>query len=196
MKISTEVSEPTPARGLRVGSFEVPPFNTRRVATGIELRDGESFAIAGLLRDDVTEVISEFPGFGDIPILGALFRSTEFERKKTELLIIATPHLIVPHSGGRPALPTDHFSVPSAVEFFFMGSMEGSPGEGREGSAGSLSDEASHTGAKPAEVEHALELSSVPMQTEDRGLAFRVFDSFAGAIGHALDLSGAEGELR
>ena len=183
MDVSTEVSEPNLTLGLETAGYTVPAFNTRRAATGVELADGESFAIAGLLRDDVTEVIAEFPGFGEIPVLGALFRSTQFERKKTELVIIATPRLVKPTRGKRPPLPTDGFTPPSAVEFFLKGSIEGEP----RVDAGEVS-------AGPNSTLGGAPTPQATPGSEEVGAAGRQ-SGFAGAFGHAIDLSRAEGEL-
>lgn len=125
LAMTAEVSEPDLTLGARVGGFVVPAFTTRRAATGIELGDGQSFAVAGLLREDVKELAHRFPFIGDIPILGALFSSTRFEKNETELVMIVTPRLVKPLPPGRPELPTDHFVEPNAFEFFFLGSLEG-----------------------------------------------------------------------
>jgi pilus assembly protein CpaC len=98
---------------------------TRRVSTTVELADGQSFAIAGLLRDDVREIVRKFPVLGDIPILGTLFRSTNFQRNETELVIIVTPHLVKPLNMGKQTLPTDSFVVPNDFEWYLLGSLEG-----------------------------------------------------------------------
>lgn len=126
MNVSTEVSEPDITLGTQLQGFVVPAFNTRRASTGVELGDGQTFAIAGLLREDVRELAHQFPLLGDIPILGALFRSTRFEKKETELVMMVTPRLVkpLPVDGPRP-LPTDHFIEPNAFEFFLMGELEG-----------------------------------------------------------------------
>jgi pilus assembly protein CpaC len=199
--VSTEVSEPNPTLGLDTGGIRVPGFNTRRAATSVELRDGESFAIAGLLRDNVSESISELPGLGDLPILGALFRSTEFERQQTELVIIATPRLVSPGAPGRPTLPTDHFVIPTAVEFFFHGSMEGKkappPKTDQAGKPPSPGDDSILSFDKkspgPAPEKDALATSSL---IEPGGSGSQIADSFAGEIGHELSVQGAEGELQ
>ena len=199
--VSTEVSEPNPTLGLDTSGITVPGFNTRRAATAVELGDGESFAIAGLLRDDVSESISELPGLGDLPILGALFRSTEFERKQTELVIIATPRLVTPGPPGRPALPTDHFVIPTAVEFFLHGSMESrqaaEAGKGEGDSKKSYGDETIWSLDKdPADTTPAQEPLATDNLVEPGETSSQIADSFAGEIGHELSVEGAEGELR
>jgi pilus assembly protein CpaC len=91
----------------------------------IELGDGQSFAIAGLLKDDVREIVHKFPFFGDIPILGTLFRSTSFQKNETELIIIVTPHLVKPLEMAKQTLPTDQFIEPNDIEFYLGGKLEG-----------------------------------------------------------------------
>ena len=78
------------------GGFAINAFKRRETSTTVEMRDGESFAIAGLLQDDFTDLIGQVPWLGDIPILGALFRSSDYSRKQSELVIIVTPHLVTP----------------------------------------------------------------------------------------------------
>jgi pilus assembly protein CpaC len=107
-----------------VGGFLTPGFVTRRASTSIELADGQSYAIAGLLKDDTTESVEKYPLLGDIPILGALFRSTSYRRQETELVMIVTPRLVRPLPEGPPPLPTDHFVDPNGFEFFLLGALE------------------------------------------------------------------------
>lgn len=195
MDVRIEVSEPDLTLGVDAGGFTVPAFKTRRAATAVELRDGESFAIAGLLRDDVTEAVNEFPGLGEIPILGALFRSTQFERKKSELVVIATPRLIEPLPAGRPALPTDHLIVPNALELFFLGSLEGTPGDPDPGSGGAAASESAGFIRTPRMGGDVAAPSFSVAGSEDPD-AFRAIDeAMAGDVGHALDISRAEEEL-
>ncbi|OUS08349.1 general secretion pathway protein [Rhodobacterales bacterium 52_120_T64] len=104
----------------------VPGFTTRSTSTTVEMRDGQSFAIAGLLQDDFNDVVGQVPWLGDVPILGALFRSSEFTRKQTELVIIITPHLVRAVSGEALSMPTDRMRVPTEEELFLLGAVEGS----------------------------------------------------------------------
>jgi pilus assembly protein CpaC len=85
------------------------------------MRDGESFAIAGLLEDDFRDLVGQVPWIGDIPILGTLFRSSEYERRQSELVIIVTPHLVTPVRGEALALPTDRVRPPTESELFLFG---------------------------------------------------------------------------
>lgn len=99
-------------------------LTTRRANTTVELRDGQSLAIGGLISNTVTENIDRLPILGEIPILGALFRSSEFKNDKTELLIVITPRLVKPLPANY-SLPTDAFMEPTRQEFFLEGRMEG-----------------------------------------------------------------------
>ncbi len=127
LKVSPEVSELSQS-GTEVlaggGRSVLPSFITRRVSTTVQLQDGQSFAIAGLIKNNVTETIRRFPILGDIPILGALFRSSEFQNDKTELIFVVTPRLVKPLPADY-ALPTDHFNPPSKEGFFLRGELEG-----------------------------------------------------------------------
>jgi pilus assembly protein CpaC len=125
MEVNPEVSDLDFSNAISIGGFVIPAIATRRLSTTIELADGQSFAIAGLLKDDVRETISKYPIVGDIPVLGALFRSSAFQRKETELVVIVTPHLVKPLDMAKQALPTDHFIEPDDFEFYLLGHMEG-----------------------------------------------------------------------
>jgi len=127
LRVAPEVSELTQG-GTTVGGSVFPSFTVRRVATTVQLRDGQSFAIAGLIKNNVTESVRRFPILGDIPIIGALFRSSSFQEDKTELLFVVTPRLVKPLPPNF-ALPTDNFTPPSKAEFFLNGKLEGKPAE-------------------------------------------------------------------
>ena len=103
----------------------LPSLTVRRADTTVQLNDGQSFAIAGLIKNNVTESIKRYPGLGEVPVLGALFRSTEFQTDQTELLFVITPHLVKPLAEV-PTLPTDNHVVPSRGGVYFNGSLEGS----------------------------------------------------------------------
>lgn len=104
----------------------VPTLTTRRVSTAVELLEGQSLAIGGLLQNNSRSSIDRFPILGEIPILGALFRSTEYKNDKTELLIIVTPRLVKPLDANY-ALPTDSYKEPSRSEVLLEGKLEGRP---------------------------------------------------------------------
>ena len=101
--------------------FSINSFKRRETSTTVEMRDGESFAIAGLLEDDFQDLSGQVPWLGDIPILGALFRSSEYERQQSELVIIVTAHLVTPTRGEALALPTDRVRPPTESELFLFG---------------------------------------------------------------------------
>ena len=107
LKVMPEVSSISSAGAVTVNSISIPALTTRRASTSVELGSGQSFAIAGLLLADTDQSVDKFPGLGDLPILGALFRSTRFERRETELAVIVTPYIVQPVSFGALATPND-----------------------------------------------------------------------------------------
>jgi pilus assembly protein CpaC len=135
MEVRPEVSDLDFSNAITISGFLIPSVTTRRVSTTIELADGQSFAIAGLLRDNVREIISKFPVLGEIPVLGALFRSTSFRKNETELIVIVTPHLVKPLDLTKQTLPTDSYIEPDDFEFYLLGLLEGKekPVSGPEG---------------------------------------------------------------
>jgi len=133
MNVAPEVSELDFANALRFQGFTIPAISTRRASTVIELADGQSFAIGGLLRDNVRTSIKQFPFLGDIPILGALFRSSSFQKNETELLIIVTAHLVKPLELAGQTLPTDYYVEPNDFEFYLLGMAEKGGFGGRKG---------------------------------------------------------------
>ncbi len=124
MEISPEVSEPDFTLGTSVDGTSVPGFRTRRASTGVELGDGEAFAIAGLLSEDIRQQARQYPILGDIPVLGLLFRSKQYLRNESELVLIVRPRLAQPLPEGRLPLPTDHFVEPSDYEFYLTNRLE------------------------------------------------------------------------
>ncbi|MCJ7603472.1 MAG: type II and III secretion system protein family protein, partial [Desulfobulbaceae bacterium] len=128
MKVAPEVSELDYSTALTLQGYVVPGLTTRRTSTVVELKDGQSFAIAGLLKNVIREKIHKFPLLGDIPILGALFRSSSFQKNETELVVIVTPHLVKPFNAGEQPLPTDSFVEPDDYEFYMLGLLEGRGG--------------------------------------------------------------------
>lgn len=118
---------------IQSGGFTINAFRRRETSTTVEMRDGESFAIAGLLQDDFRNLNGQVPWLGDIPVLGALFRSAEYQRAQTELVIIVTPHLVTPTRGEALALPTDRVRLPSEKEFFLFGKVQGRIDDGPVG---------------------------------------------------------------
>jgi pilus assembly protein CpaC len=133
LEISTEVSsidETTPGVPISAGGDLIPVFRVRRATTAVELRDGQSFAIAGLLEDNFVDAVRQFPWLGDIPVLGTLFRSMDYARGETELVIIVTVHLVVPVSEEELALPHDHVRIPNEFELFLLGQTDGDSAPG------------------------------------------------------------------
>ncbi len=151
IQVAPEVSELDFSNAVTVGGLRVPGLTVRRASTVIELGDGQSFAIAGLLRETVREVVSKFPILGEIPILGALFRSSSFERGETELIIIVTPRLVKPLDVAKQPLPTDGYIGPNDVDFFLFGKLQGKGGtQGRLGKLdGAFGYISSSKGASP-----------------------------------------------
>ena len=121
MIVEPEVSEIDPTASLTLNGITIPGLRTRRVSTTLELRDGESFAIAGLLQHDTKVNISQLPILGSLPIIGALFRSTRYQKGETELLIIVTPHLVAPIKPSQVRLPTDRVAEPNEAKTFLLG---------------------------------------------------------------------------
>tara|TARA_R110002072_G_scaffold35754_28_gene105560 strand:- start:5549 stop:6919 length:1371 start_codon:yes stop_codon:yes gene_type:complete len=124
LRVRPEVSQLSTTGAVVIEGFEIPAVSTRRAETTVELGSGESFAIAGLLRRDSTSTVSKFPLLGDLPVLGALFRSTSFNNDESELVIIVTPYLVVP-SGTQLAIPTDAVLPPNDVDLIWRGRLEG-----------------------------------------------------------------------
>ena len=130
LKLVSEVSElsQTGSAFTTVGGVTsvLPSITSRRVDTTVQLNDGQSFAIAGLIKNNMTETITRFPGLGEIPVLGALFRSTEFQKDQTELIFVVTPRLVRPMVKA-VMLPTDNHIEPNRAEALFMGAAEAKP---------------------------------------------------------------------
>jgi pilus assembly protein CpaC len=124
MRVSPEVSELDFRNAIVLNGFVVPAITTRRASTVVELRDGQSFAIAGLIRSAVREKLSKYPVLGDVPILGTLFRSSEFQKSESELIILVTPRLVKPIDGESTPMPTDDFIEPNDLDFYGLGKIE------------------------------------------------------------------------
>jgi pilus assembly protein CpaC len=133
LKIAPEVSElsqtGSPFTTINGITSVLPSFTTRKAETSVQLYDGQSFAIAGLINNQVTETVKRFPMLGELPYIGALFRSSEFQSDKTELLFLVTPRLVKPMSH-EVMLPTDNYALPSRPEFFLEGRMGAAPAQG------------------------------------------------------------------
>ena len=153
MQVAPEVSELDFSNAVTFQGFVIPALTTRRASTTVELADGQSFAIAGLLKDDVRTATTRYPLFGDIPILGALFRSESFKKNETELVIIVTPHLVKPLDLSKQTLPTDQYIEPDDFEFFLMGKMEG---KGNRGSSVTATPSQSKEGGLEGDFGHIV----------------------------------------
>ena len=126
LRLAPSVSELNFAQAIQISGFTVPSLTKREARTTIELRDGQSFAIAGLLLSTITERdIQQLPWIGSVPVLGALFRSASYRQQETDLVVIVTPHLVAPSvPGQRLASPLDNYIPTNDVDFFLMGEME------------------------------------------------------------------------
>ena len=138
LEMAAEVSAIDPTNGFQLNGFQVDAFTVRRTSTTVELRDGESFAIAGLMLDDFQDENSQVPWLGDVPVLGALFRSAEFQRNQTELVIIVSVHLVTPTRGEALALPTDRVTPPTENSLFMYGNVAGGERRKQKGAAGEV----------------------------------------------------------
>ncbi|THH37239.1 type II and III secretion system protein family protein [Aliishimia ponticola] len=125
LELKAAVSAIDPDNGFEVNGFEIDAFTRRETTTTVEMRDGDSFAIAGLLQDDFLDSSSQLPWLGDVPVLGSLFRSANYQRNQTELVIIITAHLVQPTRGEALALPTDRVALPTERDLFLNGNVAG-----------------------------------------------------------------------
>src|SRR6056297_7389 len=121
LEMAAAVSSIDTANSITANGFNIDAFRRRDTSTTVQLRDGESFAIAGLLQDDFRDTNAQVPWLGDVPILGALFRSADYARAQTELVIIVSAHLVTPTRGEALALPTDRVRLPSEMDLFLNG---------------------------------------------------------------------------
>ena len=162
LQVNPEVSELDYSKSLSVSGYEIPTISTRRANTVIELGDGQSFAIAGLISDSLKENSAKFPGLGEIPVLGNLFSSKDFASNKTELVVLVTAHLAKPVDMASQTLPTDGFREPDDKEFYLFGLLEGQGGSSGSGTT--------RTAAKGA---------------ADPGTVIRPESGFDGEFGHS-----------
>ena len=131
LKLNISVSELTNANNVvlnaegTTSTFLVPSLSKRSASATVELMDGQTMGIAGLINEDLRQAVNKFPGLGSIPVLGNLFRSQQFLKGETELVILVTPRLARPIPKDRIRLPTDDFVEPNGMEFYLLGRMEG-----------------------------------------------------------------------
>jgi len=121
LKLNVSVSEPIAELSTNQGSA----LSKREAISTVELADGQSIGIAGLISENMRDSVAKFPGLGDLPILGHLFRSSSFEKHETELVILVTPHLVKPINRDDITLPTDSYVEPSDLEFYLLGMNRG-----------------------------------------------------------------------
>lgn len=140
--VSPEVSELDTQNGVELNNVVIPGLRTRKATTTVELKNGQSFAIAGLIQKDFLDGVTQMPGLGNVPIIGALARSARYQRSETELAIIITPYIVEPSTSASLKLPTDYFSRPHEFELFFLGKTEA----GTTGMFGSLANVLSSPG--------------------------------------------------
>lgn len=126
LQVRPEVSTRDETGGLVTASGFVPAITTRRTQTTVEVASGATLAIAGLLRDEVRGIASRVPGIGDLPVLGALFRSVDYQRSRTELVILVTPEIVAPmHPSQVPEIPGQRITDPTDLDLFLLGALEG-----------------------------------------------------------------------
>lgn len=139
LELKAAVSAIDPSNGITLdGGFSIDAFSRRETSTTVEMRDGESFAIAGLLQDDFSDNSSQLPWIGDVPVLGALFRSANYQRSQTELVIIISAHLVTPTRGEALALPTDRVRPPTEKDLFLNGRTAAGARTPNAGAAGEV----------------------------------------------------------
>lgn len=129
LRVRPEVSDITSQGAVRIAGTEIPAITTRMAETTVELGSGESFMIAGLMSNSATASIDKFPGLGDVPILGTLFKSNGWKRNETELVIVVTPYLVKPVSEGQIKLPTDGFHTPHDLERLLLNKTSSNKGD-------------------------------------------------------------------
>ena len=154
LKINVTVSELVSANNVVIdapntlSTFVVPALTKRSTSTTVELKDGQTIGLAGLINESLREGVNKFPGLGDLPILGYLFRSQEFQKGESELVIAVTPHLAKPMAPKDLRLPTDSFIEPNDRDFYLMGRMEGKKPK---------SDESSQAGGTDGDFGHQVQ---------------------------------------
>jgi len=173
LRVRPEVSEITSTGAIRLSGTEIPGINTRMAETTVVLGSGESFMIAGLMSNSSTTSIDKYPGLGDVPVLGALFKSNGWRRNETELVIVVTPYLVKPVSESQIKLPTDGYNAPNDLERLLLNKVSSDKGAGRpvpkvapDASGGpefgAMSEAPQPVSAKPAKQAKAATANSGP----------------------------------
>jgi pilus assembly protein CpaC len=127
LELFSEVSQIDPDNSIQLENLVIPGLEVRRAKTTVEVGNGQAFAIAGLLRENFKDDVRQIPLLGDLPVLGALFRSAAYQSGLTELVIVVTPYLVQPTTPAQLASPNDSFIAPNAEELFLLGRTEGQP---------------------------------------------------------------------
>jgi pilus assembly protein CpaC len=166
MVVAPEVSSIDPSASIVINNLTIPGLQTRRAKSVVEMRDGESFALAGLIRKDFSDTVRQVPILGSLPIIGALFRSTGFQHEETELVIIVTPRLVRPVPAGTLKLPTDRVGPPHEADLLINGRTD--------------------TGVPPSDVEPARPLAAPPAGPVPGGSAQRQPIGLEKDYGHEL----------
>ncbi|WP_338466493.1 type II and III secretion system protein family protein [Novosphingobium sp. ZN18A2] len=162
LRVRPEVSELSSQGAVTLNGFTVPALTVRRAETTVELGSGQSFMIAGLMSNNSQNNLQKAPGLGDIPILGSLFRSTNYQKGQTELVIVVTPYLVKPVSDGDIKLPTDGYQAPNEIQRL-LGNMDN---DGKSGATRPMPTEKEGTVQSGPEI-GALDKSSMPAQRPD-----------------------------
>jgi pilus assembly protein CpaC len=127
LHVEPEVSQIDTSNEVSVAGTTVPGISTRKAETTVELASGQTFAIGGLMQNNVTQQLNKYPWLGDLPILGQLFRSEAFQRNESELVILVTPYIVRPVSNDRMAMPTDGLTMPNDAQMILEGRLNGKP---------------------------------------------------------------------
>ena len=127
MQLTPEVSELDPSTTVTISGFTIEGFLVRRMTTHLEVHDGQTIAMAGLLKDLDTNIVNKVPWAGDVPVLGNLFRSSSWQKQETELVVLVTPHLVKPVTPGAARSPDDKWIDPSDYEKYLLGWQQGRP---------------------------------------------------------------------
>ena len=155
LKLNIDVSELTNSNAVTAGVtntqnvFVIPALTKRRASSSLELSDGQTMGIAGLISDNLRDSVKKFPGLGEIPILGQLFTSQEFQKNQTELIIFVTPRIARPMPSSNVKLPTDSFIEPDDVDFYLMGRTEGRQPKQRVGAGSGKGGMSGNFGQQP-----------------------------------------------
>jgi pilus assembly protein CpaC len=138
LKIETEVSELTDAGSVTLSDIRIPALKKRQAKSTVELPSGGSLAIAGLISEDTRQNIDGFPGLKDVPVIGTLFRSRDYSKNETELVVIVTPFVVRPTARKNLARPDDGLIAASDLKANFLGHLNRIYGKGRELPPGAL----------------------------------------------------------